>query len=149
MSDLINHVNWDIRQPLSKARFVEDFNEWVETKIPSDVLNIKMGIKKNDHVKILSAGSQMLLTEPIDGNTFGSILKALDRGLNRKLNSKDSDDVQLAYGEIANYRKHLRMGLVQMFESNHMRVRDLIGDHNALAGHWTQTDGVWNYTLDS
>ena len=143
-----NQIQWILDRPLDTACFRT--NDYKEIKIPPAVWNIKKSVMPGDKIVLIYDDNEIVFTEPIRGSTLKSILKSLERGLNRKLKNNNLHTIKNVYKLIGLFfKKDKRLELAKKFEMNDLCIKDLLGDHTFYEGHLRRNGGVWIYGVGS
>jgi hypothetical protein len=95
--------------------------------------------------------SEPVITEPVTGSTLLSILKAIERGVNRRINpNTDFDQKEKIYQRISGFFKsRMRLELTKKYESGILKIKELLGDHVWYEGGLRRKNGIWLYGLGS
>jgi hypothetical protein len=146
---LISKVSWTIISDPEEARMYENKNYNVALDVSPEILNIKLAGK---YIVTLRDGSDIILTTPFVGNTFGEWMKCLYNGVNRTLivDELSREEIAGIYKRIsAWFDSKIRLKMVKDFESNKLKVSELLGNHIYFEGSLELKKGLWDYSLGS
>ncbi|AYV84207.1 MAG: hypothetical protein Hyperionvirus19_31 [Hyperionvirus sp.] len=148
---------WVIANPLSSIKLIDTIGDefcydsnggFKFLEVPESLLKMKMPIKKNDRVRISTDCNE--ITELIVGDTIGDFLRAIERGLNRKPNSDNSQISEYVYARIGMFGdKKYQSRLIKKFKNGTLQYRDLLGDHIFWEGGLERENGLWCYSVGS
>lgn len=153
------NLNWRMDEPLNKIRvFSKKNGQAISIK---DILKKKVAVNPGDRIVILwhcrcSCGKNNtnkeypVLSEPIRGKTVGSVMRSLERGVNRPLSPGSRTNgfyferrqkyptptkSEVIYSRIANYiHPEARLNLTKKYESGKLKPAELYGDHIYFEG---------------
>ena len=146
---LISKVSWTICSHPDEAIFYENKNYDVELPVPPEILNIKL---RGKYIVTLRDGSDIILTTPFVGNTFGEWMQCLYQGTNKTLIVEELTREQIAgiYKRISGwFDSKIRLKMVKDFEANKMKVSELLGHHIYFESSLKLEKGIWDYGLGS
>lgn len=146
---LISKVSWTIISEPNEAHMYENKNYDVELDVSPEILNIKL---KGKYIVTLRDGDDIILTTPFVGNTFGEWMKCLYDGINRTLivDELSREEITGIYKRISGwFDSKIRLKIVKDFESNKLKVSELLGHHIYFEGNLKLEKGIWNYSLGS
>ena len=146
---LISKVSWIIQSDPYEANMYENKNYNVELPVSPEILNIKLRGKK---IAILMDSGKVVLTTPFIGNTFGEWMQCLYNGVSKKLIVAElsREEITGIYNRISGwYDSDTRLKMVKKFESNKLKVSDLLGNHYFFEGRLKLEKTVWTYGLGS
>ena len=146
---LISKVSWIIQSDPYEANMYENKNYNVELPVSPEILNIKLRGKK---IAILMDSGKVVLTTPFIGNTFGEWMQCLYNGVSKKLIVAElsREEITGIYNRISGwFDSDTRLKMVKKFESNKLKVSDLLGNHYFFEGRLKLEKTVWTYGLGS
>ena len=146
---LISKVSWTIHSDPYEAHMYENKNYNVELPVSPEILNIKLRGKK---IAVLYDGNKVVLTTPFIGNTFGEWMQCLYNGVNKKLivNELSREEITGIYNRISGwFNSDIRLQMVKKFESNKLKISELLGNHYFFEGRLKLEKTVWTYGLGS
>lgn len=146
-------LSWDVTKPISSIKIYDDETGKFSTVSRSE-LSKKISVRKNDVVGYWYRGNLIeWLTEPVQGDTLRDLLKAYSRLVNRALRSGSLDMASWVYTRIGDFiHKKDRIRLARLYESNKLKLADLMGDHVCYEGYNVVKCGkrrVWVISLGS
>ena len=145
---LLSKVSWSIFvNPLEATLFVKNSDE--EPPLPPEILNMKL---RGKYIAMLMDKDGVYLTTPFVGNTFKDWMQCLYEGANKTIIVKElsREQVVAIYKRIGQWfdtKDRLRM--VKDFESNKLKVIELVGNHYFFEGNLKLNKGVWTYSVGS
>ena len=146
---LISKVSWTIQSDPYEAIMYENKNYNIELAVSPEILNIKLRGKK---IAILMDGGKVVLTTPFIGNTFGEWMQCLYNGVSKKLVVAElsRDEITGIYNRISGwFDSDIRLKMVKKFESNKLKVSELLGNHYFFEGRLKLEKTLWTYSLGS
>ena len=146
---LISKVSWTIQSDPYEANMYENKNYNVELPVSPEILNIKLRGKK---IAVLYDGNKVVLTTPFIGNTFGEWMQCLYNGVNKKLivDELSREEITGIYNRISGwFNSDIRLQMVKKFESNKLKISELLGNHYFFEGRLKLEKTVWTYGLGS
>jgi hypothetical protein len=146
---LISKVSWAIISHPDEAHIYENKNYNVELPVPPEILNIKL---RGKYIVTLRDGSDIILTTPFVGNTFGEWMQCLYQGVNKTLivDELSREEVAGIYKRISGwFNSKDRLRMVKDFESNKLKVSELLGHHIYFESSLKLEKGIWDYGLGS
>jgi len=145
---LLSKVSWSIFvNPLEATLFVKNSDE--DLPLPPEILNMKL---RGKYIAMLMDKDGVYLTTPFVGNTFKDWMQCLYEGVNKTIIVKElsREQVVAIYKRIGQWfdtKDRLRM--VKDFESNKLKVIELVGNHYFFEGNLKLNKGVWTYSVGS
>ena len=146
---LISKVSWTIISNPDEAYIFENKNYDVELPLSPEILNIKL---RGKYIVTLRDGNDIILTTPFVGNTFAEWMQCLYQGVNKKLivDELSREQVNGIYTRIGGwFNSKDRLKMIKDFESNKLKVSELLGNHIFFEGSLKLEKGIWNYSLGS
>lgn len=146
---------WDLEMPLVDAFKYEGNPQNLESIFRQLKLPLKKGVKTvhffPGYRKYSPLTKYPFLLEPIKGSSVLSFLKAIDKGLGKKIQPTDIDQVQVAYALIGTYRyPEDRFKFVRDIERGELTWREIIGSHPNFIGHLRKHDyNVWTFATET
>jgi hypothetical protein len=145
---LLSKVSWSIFvNPLEATLFVKNSDE--ELPLPPEILNMKL---RGKYIAMLMDKDGVYLTTPFVGNTFKDWMQCLYEGVNKTINVKElsREQVVAIYKRIGQwFDSKDRLRMVKDFESNKLKVIELVGNHYFFEGNLKLNKGVWTYSVGS
>jgi hypothetical protein len=145
---LLSKVSWSIFvNPLEATLFVKNSDE--ELPLPPEILNMKL---RGKYIAMLMDKDGVYLTTPFVGNTFKDWMQCLYEGVNKTIIVKElsREQVVAIYKRIGQwFDSKDRLRMVKDFESNKLKVIELVGNHYFFEGNLRLNKGVWTYSVGS
>lgn len=142
-----NKISWNITKPLSSACIYTEDDESI--KVPNYILEKKMPIKNGDSVALMYFNNEVMFTEPVKGKNYESILKAIEKGMKKKI-SLEREDINKVYILISRFGgSENRIKLVKKYEQGNLTVADLLGGYEFYEGNLKRKNKIWVYGLGS
>ena len=152
---LYTNIDWEISLPVKFIKFTNantNTNTNTNTNI-NNFLNQKIKIGKNDKISLVFIDNLNIKELPniyidIKGDTLKDLLKSIEKGMDTKI--KNNVETNFIYNSISGFTdSKMRLRLINLYEHNKLKPKDLLGDHIFFAGIKRLKNGIWIINLDS
>jgi hypothetical protein len=147
-------VRWLITESVNEAHYYADDDEDEDdphhVAIPKEVLDRDLDdFSEDDVIAIIHDNrDKPVIVEKIKKPTIKSLLKAMERGMNKRVDIENSDTREKVYNLISQYlRKEDRLRLIKKYENNNLYARDLVADHAMFYGEIEKKGHVWTLVV--
>jgi hypothetical protein len=153
--DILDKIEWDIGHPLKTIEiYHKTFKDFTGISL-KDLSKLKLPIETGNKVHFFPAmglyfDKYSFLLEPIKGTSIYALLSAIERGLTKKIDPTDLDQIKVAYEMMGYYRyPEDRFKFVRDVERGQLTWRDIVGAHPHFTGTLTRRDGIWTFSTET
>ena len=128
-------ISWTITRPLKKAIFTGPIKMAGKLDGPE---NVSVVILYDPYT------GKPNLVEKLQENTLICLLETIESNMNKLVPKK-----KFIKKHIAQFFDPYCHELMEMYENDTLKIKDIIGNHNHFNGNIELIDNVWHYKLDS